>query len=288
MTPSVRRLLDRVRRATVPEPAQLVPLDHPVHPRPRWGYGRPAHPELEALVVAAEDDVRATLTQLATYADELREIPLDPVDPDGPGPYWTNGWCQGLDAVSLYGTIAAHRPATYLEVGSGHSTRFARRAVDRHALRTRIVCIDPAPRASLAGLADEHVPRPLEDVDLAVFEQLAPGDVLAVDGSHRAFQNSDVTVLFCEVLPRLPAGVRLYVDDVFLPWDYPEQLAGSWWSEQYLLAAWLLAGDRLRVVLPNFWISTRPDLHRILDPVWTHLTWAGVPVNGTGFWLEVR
>jgi hypothetical protein len=61
-----------------------------------------------------------------------------------------------------------------------------------------------------------------------------------------------------------------------------------WWSEQYLLAVWLLAGDRLEVTLPNFWVSTEPELHRILAPLWDRFTWAAVPTNGTGFWLTIR
>jgi hypothetical protein len=129
---------------------------------------------------------------------------------------------------------------------------------------------------------------PLEDVDPSLFERLTSDDILMIDGSHRTFMNSDVTVVFCELLPRLPSGLLLYVDDVFLPWDYPPQLADQWWSEQYLLAAWLLAGDRLEITLPNFWVSTEPELHRILAPLWDRFTWAAVPTNGTGIWLTVR
>jgi hypothetical protein len=180
------------------------------------------------------------------------------------------------------------RPPTYLEVGAGHSTRFARRAIERHGLATRIVSIDPSPRAALDGLTDVHLQTPLEDADLSVFEQLTADDLLLLDGSHRVFTNSDVTVAFCEILPRLPKGLLVYIDDVFLPWDYPPQLSGLWWSEQYLLAAWLLAGDRLEVTLPNFWISTQPELHRLLAPLWDRFTWAAVPTNGTGFWLTIR
>lgn len=53
--------------------------------------------------------------------------------------------------------LAAGNPATYLEVGSGNSTRFARRAITVHGLRTRIVSIDPEPRAVVDELCDEVV-----------------------------------------------------------------------------------------------------------------------------------
>ena len=109
-----------------------------------------------------------------------------------------------------------------------------------------------------------------------------------IDGSHQSYTNSDATVFFTEVLPRLPPGVLVYVDDIFLPWDYPPQMSDRWYSEQYLLAAWLLAGDRLEITLPDFWLCTQPDLHRILAPLWDRFTWAAIPTNGTGFWMTIR
>jgi len=57
-----------------------------------------------------------------------------------------------------------------------------------------------------------------------------------VDNSHRCFQNSDVTVVFLDVLPRLRSGVIIYIDDVYLPYDYPPEWSMRYYSEQYLLA----------------------------------------------------
>lgn len=284
------RLANAVLRGAEPsaadrQVAQTLTIDYSVKPTARWGYERPAHPELLKLCESRRGAIAATLRELAELADELATIPFDA---EGAAPRWVNGYCQGLDAASIYGFLAQRRPALYLEIGAGHSTRFARRAIDQHGLSTRVIAIDPAPRAALDGLVDEHLPTRLEDCDLEVFDRLVAGDILMLDGSHRCFTNSDVTVFFCEVLPRLASGVLLYVDDIFLPWDYPSQLHGEWWSEQYLLACWLLAGDRLDITLPNFWISTEPDLHGILAPLWNRFTWAAVPTNGTGFWMTVR
>jgi hypothetical protein len=283
-------IAEGVRRAVRAEPhragvAQTIELEYPVNPRPRWGYDHPPHPELARLIGSGRDRYAERLRSLLPLVEELAQIPFES---DGREPRWLNTYFQGLDAVSLYGFLVERKPATYLEVGAGHSTRFARRAIERHGLSTRIASIDPSPRAALEGLADEHVQTPLEDADLSLFDQLTSGDLLMIDGSHRVFMNSDVTVFFCEILPRLPSGLLVYVDDIFLPWDYPPQLGGHWWSEQYLLAAWLLAGDRLEVTLPNFWVSTEPELHRILAPLWDQFTWAAVPTNGTGFWITIR
>jgi hypothetical protein len=265
---------------------QQITLEYAIDPRPRWGYDRPSHPELEALIDRGRASYAARLESFLPFVDELADIPFDAVDDHGPS--WANGWFQGLDAVALYAFVAQRRPTTYVEVGAGHSTRFARRAVENHRLTTKIVSIDPTPRASLDGVADEHVEARLEDADLSLFTRLAASDIVVIDGSHQSYTNSDATVFFTEVLPRLPTGVLVYVDDVFLPWDYPPQLSDRWYSEQYLLAAWLLAGSRLEITLPDFWICNQPELHRVLAPLWDRFTWAAIPTNGTGFWMTTR
>ena len=128
----------------------------------------------------------------------------------------------------------------------------------------------------------------LEDLPAGeVANAVGAGDILFYDGSHRAFENSDVTVFFLEVLPQLPAGVLVHVHDICLPYDYPPGWEGRWYSEQYLLAAWLLGGGaRVRVVLPNAFVSHDPELSRLLDPLWSRPSLAVVERHGSSFWLE--
>ena len=75
---------------------------------------------------------------------------------------------------------------------------------------------------------------------------------------------------------------------MFLPWDYPPYWADRWYSEQYLLASWLLAGERLDVVLPCMYVCLNPDLHHVLHPIWDVFTWAAIATNGSSFWFEIR
>src|SRR5262249_13315340 len=157
----------------------------------------------------------ARLDRFVALADPLAGIPLRGDPADG-APYWDNGWLPPLDALGLYGFLAEHNPRRYVEVGSGNSTRFARRAIADPRLSTRITSIDPAPRAHIDPLCDVVVRQPLERADLGLFADLAAGDVVFLDGSHRAFMGSDVTVFFFEVLPRLPAGVLVHVHDIVL------------------------------------------------------------------------
>lgn len=276
------RALRRAATSLAPE----LPGPSDGAPEPRWGYGRAAHPELEAIVAAGTERFAATLRAWLPLVDELSAIPFEATD--GRTPFWTNGYFQGLDAAALYTWLVQRRPRRYVEVGAGNSTRFARRAIERHGLATTITSIDPEPRAPVADLADVHHACALEDIHPSPFDDLVAGDVVLFDGSHVAHPGGDVVTFFVEVLPRLAPGVLVGVDDVFLPWDYPRQLGHLRWSEQYLVAAWLLGGERLVVELPCFWICTQPSLHGILSPLWNRFTWAAVPTNGTTMWLSTR
>ena len=53
---------------------------------------------------------------------------------------------------------------------------------------------------------------------------------------------SDVDILLNRVLPGAPAGLLVHIHDIFLPWDYPEDWAPRFYSEQYVVAAYLFGG----------------------------------------------
>ena len=259
-------------------------LDYPVTPVPRWGYGKPPHPQLYEMFARDRESYRQSLTDFLNYTAHLLAIPLrQPKGSDQPS--WIHHWLDGLDTLALYGFVASRKPGTYLEIGSGYSTKLVRRAIRDHSLPTRLISIDPHPRAEIDALCDEIVRQPLEDTGLSRFEQLQAGDILFFDGSHRVFMNSDVTVFFLEILPRLKPGVLVHIHDIELPCDYMPERAHWYYSEQYLLAASLLAGHRnYRVVLPNAFISREQDLVALVNPLWQQLP--GVAFRGSSFWLE--
>ena len=262
-------------------------IDHRGDPEPRFGYGRPEHPEIRALLERNRARYAARLDRFLALADPLASIPLRGRVDSG-CPYWDNGWLPPLDALALYGFLAEANPLRYVEIGSGNSTRFARRAIDDHCLRTRITSIDPAPRAHIDPLCDAVIRKPLERTDLAVFADLEAGDVVFLDGSHRVFMGSDATVFFFEILPRLPAGVLVHIHDIVLPRDYPPEWRWRYYSEQYLLAAFLLADPgRFDVELPNAFVNGDADLRGRLAPFWHRiaLTEEYLPAS---FWLRTR
>jgi hypothetical protein len=265
-----------------------ISLDYPVHPAPRYGHGKPPHGLIYAALAEQASRYEQTISDFIPYGEQLRAIPLDrPEDPRDP--FWKNGWVESLDAVSLYCVPCVYGSKRYVEIGSGNSTKFVNRAIRRNNLRTKIVSIDPHPRAEIDTLCDEVIRRPLEDMDLGVFDTLGAGDILMIDNSHRCFQNSDVTVVFLEVLPRLKPGVLIYIDDIYLPSDYPPEWGFRYYSEQYLLAVLLLADShRYEVVLPCQFLATHARLTRVVEAFWDQVGLRTVGGIGNGFWMVVR
>jgi hypothetical protein len=271
--------------------------DYPLDPRPRWGHGLPPHSGLSATLDRGRAGYTAVLQSLARYRDELHAVPYanDPRHPTRP--FWDNIWFSVLDAAALVAFLLDRAPARYFEIGSGHSTMFARHAIDLGAHSTAITSVDPEPRATIDSLCDEVLRTPLEALDPSAFDALVAGDVLFFDGSHRVLTNSDVTAFFFDVLPRLAPGVLVHVHDVFLPWDYPPDWSVHFYSEQYLLGAMLLSPEPgFRVVLPNFYVCQDREFSMIVKDLFRApsgradipFLYPGVPgeVPGVSFWLE--
>ena len=275
LPPGLRRRLSTWlrRRGFKPDAHYAIRIEYPTSAAnsPRWN----PHPELAEIIASRNETYRGSLEAIAAYRDALRRF--DGPAANGLEPSLANEWLPPLDAAAIYAFIRSRAPALYLEIGSGESTKFAARASRDGELQTRIVSIDPEPRAEVDRLCDRSVRVPLEAADLSVFEELADGDLVFFDGSHRTFMNSDATVFFLEVLPQLAPGVLVGVHDIFLPYDYPAEYADRYYSEQYLLAAHLLAGDPLvDPVLPAFYASRKPELSSL----------APVEPSGSGFWMQ--
>jgi predicted O-methyltransferase YrrM len=262
--------------------------DYPFRSQPRYGYGAPPHEALFAILDRNRQEYAATLRQFMVFSEDLRRVPMDASKDDPSAPCWRNNYFSGLDAISLYSFAVLKSPHRYVEIGSGNSTKFMRRAIRDHYLRTRVISIDPYPRVEADALCDEIHRTRLEETDLSVFDGLVAGDIVFLDGSHRVFMNSDVTVAFLDILPRLKTGVLVYIDDIYLPLDYPPEWISRYYSEQYLLAVLLLAEDsRYEVILPCTFVGLVPELQQIVEPLWKDSPMAGTGLaSGTGFWLR--
>jgi hypothetical protein len=91
-----------------------------------------------------------------------------------------------------------------------------------------------------------------------VFEELEAGDILFIDTSHVVAIGSDVNYLLLEVLPRLRPGVIVHVHDIYFPTEYPRDWVLNerrFWTEQYLLQAFLTFNSEYAVLLCNNFLS---------------------------------
>lgn len=270
------------------ESHKLMLIDYPMTLTPRYGYGKPPHSLLHEIINNEREAYKRTLKRFLAFKHDLLQIPLRS-PPTSYEPCWINGWLPGLDAVVLYSLLRQNRPKRYFEVGSGFSTKFARRAIRDGGLPTSITAIDPTPREDINSVSDALIRNFLEKVDVRMFNQLEAGDILFIDGTHRCFMNSDVTVTFLDILPHLRSGVLVHFHDIYLPYDYPLKIKDQFFSEQYLLGLYLLLGtEKVKIVLPNTFISSDPELSHILDPLWKDVKMKGVEVHGGSFWIKVK
>ena len=226
-------------------------INHPPKFQSRYGHGKPVARYIDAVLQARLDQQQQFLTDLSAVHDGLASINIEEPD-DSMEPRWRQSWMPPLDGISIYGAIARRRPSVYLEVGSGNSTKFAAKAIRDLNLDTKIISIDPQPRAEIDDLATTIVRQPLEEIDLEIFDQISDGDVVFFDGSHRCLQNSDVTVFFIDVLPMLKTNTLVGIHDIFWPYDYSEKWVTRYYSEQYVVGAYMLAlGEKFPCVFSS-------------------------------------
>jgi predicted O-methyltransferase YrrM len=266
---------------------QTLFLEYKVHFAPRYGHGKPPHAGLYDIINAHRDTYRELLQQALTHRAAFQQITAGETDPAKPR--WNNGFLPGLDIIGIYTLLAALKPARYVEVGSGNSTKVAYKAKKELGLNTEIVSIDPQPRAEIDALADRIIRAPFETVDYDFVLELQENDVLFIDNSHRILPNSDAMVFFMEILPRLKPGVVVQIHDIYLPYDYPQFMCDRFYSEQYGLAAFVLANPaRYKPLLPCYFISEDPELSALLQPIWEHPNLNGVERHGGSFWLRIN
>jgi Methyltransferase domain len=209
----------------------VLVLDYPVNSRQRWSNNNP-HPELYNIINSNRASYAELLKSFLPFRENFLKIPeRQPSDTSPSAPSWINGWMPALDGVALYSLVAIKQPRYFLEVGSGNSTKFAQKAIADHGLNTKIISIDPHPRVEIDMLCDQIIREPVEAISLDVFDRLGSGDILYVDNSHRVFMNSDATVIFLDVIPRLKPGVLVEIHDVTLPYDYPTVWIDRYYSE---------------------------------------------------------
>lgn len=202
------------------------------------------------------------------FRHEYEQWPTEPTDESGRF-YLRKSPFGGTDALAAYCMFRHFQPRLIIEVGSGFSSLVAAEAIAKNK-DSALICIEPFPtdflRAGFPGLRS-LIEKKVQDMDVEFFSQLESGDILFIDSSHTVKIGGDVNFLFLEVLPRLKPGVIVHVHDIFLPFDYRRDWVLDefrFWSEQYLLHAFLTFNSEFEVLLANRYLA-----HRYLEDLKT-------------------
>jgi predicted O-methyltransferase YrrM len=245
-------------------------------------------PAMKAELAAMAADHLAEYAALPSY-DEIKR------QRRGPG-------LTTVDALVLYLMLRRHRPARWVEVGSGLSTYYASLAAARNAAEgrpMRMTVVDPfvsgATRA-LPGL--EVLAREAQDLDAGWYTgQLAAGDVLFIDSTHVVRIDGEVPHLVLEVLPSLQPGVLVHVHDVHFPYNVPvlpaAYVSGRRWpmlfTEAMLVQAWLCHNPRVEILLSTPLLRHHDEafLQRLL-PGYRPLDPADFDTHHGSLWLRIH
>jgi hypothetical protein len=217
-----------------------------------------------------------------SFSQELADIPHG--KPSTRDFYMDNGAFESGDAEYWYQLIRYIKPKKIFEVGSGHSTLMAIRALRRNqesnpGYYCKHVCIEPYEMPWLEKTRVTAVVRKkIEDIDPSFFSELGENDVLFIDSSHIIRPSGDVLFEYLQLLPTLNKGVIVHVHDIFSPRNYPKQwieVEIKFWNEQYLLEAFLSDNRSWRIVGALNYLQHHH--YDVLKSVAPHLTPAREP-----------
>ncbi len=240
------------------------------------------------------DKEQLELLEKFNYNHELEAIPRLPQNRTEKHEYcFSEGLFLSGDAEYLYNIIRFFKPRTMIEIGSGHSTLMARKALEKNRTEDSNYayshkCIEPFENLWLEELGIEIIRERVEDLDVSFFQQLERNDILFIDSSHMIRPQGDVLFEYLTLLPSLSPGVIVHVHDIFTPKDY---LTGwinnaSFWNEQYLLEAFLTHNDRYKVIgALNYLMHHHSDMLSAKCPVLQQDRENGIEREPGSFWL---
>jgi hypothetical protein len=204
---------------------------------------------------------RELLRSFSRFRDEYQRFATGPIKKQNRF-YLGNRLFDGVDALVAYCMVRHFQPRLIIEVGSGFSSLALGEAASKNG-GMPIICIEPFPRDFLRkgfpGL-QTLIEKNVQEIDLEFFSQLEAGDILFIDSSHTVKIGSDVNYLFLEVLPRLKPGVIVHAHDIFLPFEYRRDWVMDefrFWSEQYLLQAFLNFNLEFEILMANRYLAHR-------------------------------
>jgi hypothetical protein len=160
------------------------------------------------------------------------------------------------DSEILFNIIRLYQPKKIIEIGCGHSSLMIQHAVkynkfENQEYKCNHICIEPYEAEWIEKLDIEFIKKPVENLDLKLFESLESGDILFIDSTHIIRPQGDVLFEYLEILPIIKSGVLVHIHDIFTPKDYLDEWVRdgvNFWNEQYLLEAFLSCNKEFEII----------------------------------------
>ena len=206
--------------------------------------------------------------------------------------YFNNHMFANTDAEVYYCMIRHFKPGTVIEVGGGRSTQICCEASKKNfkinKKKTKIFVIEPYPNLKILNTlckdSRELIETKVEDIGHNYFQQLHENDILFIDSSHVVRSGGDVNYLFLEILPILNPGVIVHIHDIRLPYEVSKNnvMNGTFWTEQYLLQAFLIGNKDYEVLWGTHLMSKQftMDVGKVFRSSY------GGKYAGSSFWIR--
>jgi hypothetical protein len=225
------------------------------------------------------------------YGDECSWPAVD----SGDGRFYVNNGAFSFGCAASTHCMVRHlKPSTVIEVGSGFSTLVINEALRMNRNDTgrpfRHVVVDPAASSRLTATGSVEVMKMLvQEYKEEAFGILRANDILFIDSGHTVRIGGDVNYLYLDILPQLQPGVVIHAHDIPFPAEYPRCYATApafrvFWTEAYLLQAFLAFNTEFRVLLGMHYLETEcSDLFRKAFPHYDPVLHGG---KSASFWFQ--
>ncbi len=196
-----------------------------------------------------------------------QECNWGPDPTDDPQEFYTENQSFSFGcAASTHLMIRRNKPRRIIEIGSGFSSRVISAAVLANERDTgqkaEYTIVDPYPGEVVTGGlpgVSELIAERVELMPPDFADGLGENDILFIDSGHCVRIGSDINFLILDILPRLAPGVTVHFHDIPMPAEYPKALFTNpsfrqFWTESYLLQAFLCHNDQFEVLLAMAWL----------------------------------
>lgn len=232
------------------------------------------------------DRMRQELIDLTAFSADF-DPPMEGDEDTCRSFFWKNSQFTYCDAMSLYAYVRRQKPKAIVEIGSGFSSLVSLAALDKNG-SGRLKCVEPYPRPFISALAGDSkldlMQIRAQDLTAEMLnEMLDDGDILFIDSTHTVKTGSDCLHIYLRLLPNIKKKILVHVHDVFLPFGMPQQWLLEkhiYWTEQYLLLAWLTDNPKTSV---KFGSAYHKHFNPELLEGFMHGRYA---TKGGSFWLE--